>query len=157
RRLGANSGHVIVFYLVSAVIVGLCTPLTVLLATGGDPLTLILGAAALAAAILLIARMLGRVACLARLADLRPKKRKRQRRRARGVQVSDPWEVPEETETAAENVEGEPVDSQSKPRFIQPRDLPALHTPYDGDITGYDVKFETRPAEPPRAARKQAH
>src|SRR5262249_5540976 len=41
------------------------------------------------------------------------------------------------------------------PGFVQPRDLPALHTPYDGDITGYDVTFDKPAAEKPKPRRRR--
>jgi hypothetical protein len=38
--------------------------------------------------------------------------------------------------------------------FTQPSDLPPIQTPYDGDLSGYDVKFEGTPAPRPKKRLK---
>jgi hypothetical protein len=147
RRLAANFGHVITFYLISAAIVGVCAPLVVGIGMGTDAFTLLLGALGLGAAVLLISRMLGRLACLARLTDIRRKRRRRARPPAKGVTTNDPWDVPDEPDEEPITEAEAPPDRVATPGFVQPRDLPALHTPYDGDITGYDVTFNDAPAK----------
>ena len=71
------------------------------------------------------------------------------------MSVDDPWDVPEEPKEEMESVADDPIETGPKPGFVQPRDLPALHTPYDGDITGYDVNFDTAPTQQPKPKRKR--
>lgn len=93
----------------------------------------------LGAGMLLYARFAGRLAEVLQYTKLpfrRKEKPKRRTKRKRIVEVTDPWEMPEETPDA----------------FVQPSAMSGLHVPFEGEVTGYDVNFE----EPPQKVQSTA-
>lgn len=90
---------------------------------------------------LLYGRLLGRLAyALMYTRDLfrRRKKKKKQ----------DDAEDEKKAHTPARPTEEE---AEEDPGFTQPRDLPPIHTPDEGPLTGYDLKVD----EPPKKPRKR--
>lgn len=150
-RLGKNMASLLLFYAISAVLIIICAPLLFKLCRGSDIFTLILGGVGLSAAMMVIARLLGRVANRARLTYIRPRKKGGKSKPPAAIRertnVSDPWEVPED---APELPEPPP------PRFVQPSELPAIQTPYEGDVVGYDVRFDDRPRAERQPRRRSA-
>ncbi len=103
--------------------------------TEGDWPLLFVGAPVVVVTILLYARLLGRLAFMLRFTDglFSPKRRKK-------FPVEGGEGGPEENR-----------DDEAKPLRTQPSELPPLQTS-EGDLAGYDVKFED---EPPRPAKKR--
>jgi hypothetical protein len=141
QRLGKRIGDVAVFYLLSGLLVALCVPLVPWLLTGGGFLPYFVAPPILATVFVLYGRLLGRLACLARLTPIRSRRKKKKQKPKRGVEVNDPWDVPEEVRREDEARGG---------GFIQPRDLPPIDTPDEGEVTGYDVRFADVPGEEPK-------
>src|SRR5262249_29997468 len=143
QRLARRGFDVIIFYLLSGLIVAACVPLVPWLVTGNGYWPFLFAAPLLALAVLLYARLIGRLACLARLTRIRRRKKKKKAKEkpTGGVAVNDPWEVPDEVrrEEAARGT-----------GFVQPSELPPVDSPYEGEITGYDVNFADLPKELPR-------
>ncbi len=102
--------------------------------TEGDWWLLFVGSPVVVTATLLYARLLGRLAFVLRFTDglFVTKRRKK-------LPIAHP------TSNALEEA--------PKPRRAQPSELPPLATP-DGDLAGYDVKFEDDPPEVPRKRLK---
>jgi hypothetical protein len=146
-RLAVRAGNLLLLYLVTVPIVLIGVALVMALCLGETWYTLLLGALGVPYCILTYARLTGRMACLVRLTRLPIRRKKKQQRPKVRTEVSDPWEAPEEEEQPASAA---PVDA--KPYvFVQPEDLPAVYSPWEGeDITGYNVRFEDVPA--PKAA-----
>jgi len=144
QRLAKCLGHVLSFYLLSSLIIAACVPLATWLFVGQGIPSIVAGAVLLTLAFLLYARLMGRLACLARLTRIRTKKEvaKKKAKRTRGVKVDNPWDVPDEVqrEEAARGV-----------GFTQPSEMDGLETPYEGEVTGYDVSFAqvVKPEPPP--------
>lgn len=141
QRLGRRTPDVFIFYLLSGLIVAACVPLAPWLITGPSPFVYFIAGPLLALAVLLYARLMGRLACLARLTSIRRKKKKRKAKQKSktGAEVSDPWEVPEEVQRE---------EAARGTGFVQPSDLPPVDSPYEGEIVGYDVNFADVPKEP---------
>ena len=58
-------------------------------------------------------------------------------------------------EKTAEPVIAKPVEDKQDPYFTQPSDLPPIGTPDDGDLAGYNLKFEEdRPPEPKKIKKR---
>ena len=147
QRLARRLGSLLLFYVISFGIVIAMVPLIFWLIRDKGILSLLGFGVGLGTAIFLYARMLGRLACLARLTYVQPKKKKRVRPARGQAAAIDPWDVPEEAEQEASARFG---------GFQQPRDLPALATPNEEAETGYDVRFEAAapPVEEPRPRLK---
>lgn len=141
ERLAKRTSDVLLFFLLSGLIVGACVPLVIWLVDGEGLISVVITGVLLALALILYARLMGRLACLARLTHIRPRKKKKGKkaRPPRGTAIKDPWEVPEEVERE---------QSARGVGFTQPRELPPLESPYDGELTGYDVSFQDLPREP---------
>src|SRR5260221_4888670 len=89
---------------------------------------------------------MGRLACLARLTYIRPRRKKKKEKPAGGAAVSDPWNVPDEVRR----------EEQARGTgFRQPSDLPPVDSPYEGQMIGYDVSFADVPKEPLRQSSVQ--
>jgi hypothetical protein len=148
NRLARNPAAVLIYYLITGLLLVICVPLLLAMLFLGEPFSLILGALGLSAGIVLMSRLLGRLANCARLTEIRPRRKRaktRVRREVRRrVEVADPWEVPED---APEFPEPPP------PRFVQPSEMPGVQTPYEGEVVGYDVRFDDGPVAPRPAAR----
>src|SRR5262249_45636944 len=94
QRLARRGLDVLIFYLLSGLIVAACVPLSPWLVTGNGFRPFLVATPLLALAILLYARLMGRLACLARLTRIRPRKKKKKKEKPTGgVEVNDPWEV----------------------------------------------------------------
>jgi len=52
------------------------------------------------------------------------------------------------TKTFIETLES--IEEKTEEVFTQPTDLPPINTPYDGELSGYDVKFEDEPVPKPK-------
>ena len=153
-RLAQRPKATFLFYLLSAPVVAAGTAGVYYgLARADVPaLGRLLAGAVAAAALLLYARLMGRLGFVlsftAGPGERRRKRRRNRRPRERAVAVTDPWAAPEgepEPEPAAE----------AAPRR-QPSEMEPIQTPFEGPVSGYDVVFEDRPrpAEPPpRPAR----
>jgi len=139
-RLAKNFLSLLFYYLVSAVLILLTIALLYILLAASGVLSLIASGVGISVCIILVARLLGRLANRARLIQIGPRREranaKVSRKLRKRVQVTDPWELPED---APEFPEPPP------PRFVQPSELPALQTPYEGEIVGYDVRFDDGP------------
>ncbi len=95
--------------------------------------TLVVGCPFLVLMLYLYARLLGRLAdALAYTKSFFGRKRKKKPRPA----ADEPQARP-----AAD-------EEDEAPAFVQPRDLPPIQTPDEGPLTGYDVRFDDRPADP---------
>lgn len=102
--------------------------------TEGDWPLLFVGSPVLVVSALLYARLLGRLAFLLRFTeDLLSRKRKKK----------------PTTEPSADAAEPKPTT-----RRAQPRELPPLETP-EGELAGYDVKFEDEPTQPKARVRAE--
>ncbi len=132
QRLAKRLPSVLLFYVCTFLLVAVGAPALFWLGRGKGVVSLLVGALLVGGAILLYARLLGRLACLARLTQVRTKSKKK-RRPQRAARATDPWEVPEGAEQEAAARSG---------GFVQPRELPALSTPDEEAATGYDVNFE---------------
>ena len=121
------------YFALTGVLVGLCAPLLTLMVTG-HIVVLFVGGLVLGLAVVLYARLTGRMAFVVRLSDAPVQKKKRPKpKRPRGTKVSDPWEVPEEV-AREEREQGH--------GFIQPRDLPTITGTFNEEHSGYDVSFQ---------------
>lgn len=127
---GRRPMTMVVFYFTSAPVQAVAVAAVVLLLFDGRDWTLPLAGMAFAAAVLVYARLFGRLAQLLRETDelraapvAKAKARPKRPRRIRG-RVRDPWAVPHD---------------------IQPRELPAVETA-EGPQHGYDVRFDDSPA-----------
>ncbi len=129
-RLAKSIDHLFIFYLASLLLVAACVPLATWVAASGSFIALILAALAFGYAFVLYARLLGRLACIVRLTKIRRRKRKKRIAKS-GAVVVDAWEIPDQDE-----------QDNGGPGFVQPEDLPPLQTPYEGDVVGYNVRFE---------------
>jgi hypothetical protein len=135
-RLAFRGRSLFLYYLVSIPVVLCGSAIAAAVFLGETWYTLLFGAFGIAYCILTYGRLTGRLACLVRLTRLPFRKKKKQRRPTSvRPEVSDPWE------TAAE--EGA-AKAQARPQiFVQPEDLPPVHSPWEGEeITGYNVRFE---------------
>jgi hypothetical protein len=135
-RLAFRSKSLFLFYFVSIPIVLIGAALVAATFLGETWYSLLFGAFGIAYCLLTYGRLAGRLACLVRLTRLPFRKKKKPRRpTATRSEVTDPWEAPPEEETAR---------AQAKPHvFVQPEDLPPVHSPWEGEeITGYNVRFE---------------
>jgi len=141
QRLARRGFDVVIFYFLSGLIVAACVPLAPWLFTGNGFWPYLIAAPLLALAVLLYARLMGRLACLARLTHIRPRKKKKKAKPANAVAVTDPWEVPEEVQRE---------ETARGGGFVQPSELPPVDSPYEGEIVGYDVNFADVPREPVR-------
>jgi len=140
QRLARRGGDVLIFYLLSGLIVAACVPLAPWLVTGNGYWPYLFAAPLLALAVLLYARLMGRLACLARLTRLRRRKKKKPKAKlAGGAAVNDPWEVPDEVRREEE---------ARGAGFVQPSDMAPLDSPHEGEISGYDVSFADVPKAP---------
>jgi hypothetical protein len=148
QRLARRGLDVIIFYILSGFIVAACVPLAPWLVTGNGYWPFLVAAPLLALAVLLYARLMGRLACLARLTRIRRRKKKKKAKEKPkgGVAVSDPWDVPDEVRREEE---------ARGTGFVQPSELPPVDSPYEGEITGYDVNFADVPKEPARPSSAQ--
>ena len=139
RLVGRRSGSLMLFYLHSGPVLAAAVALTYLTLFVPGGVAFVLGTAAgLAAALLIYARQLGRLAHLVEhTRDHSPALRgmPSRRLRVRSAAAYDPWS-----------------GDGNRPR--QPRDLPPVMSPLEGPITGYDVNYGDRPipepAPPPR-------
>ncbi len=143
QRLARRGGDVLIFYLLSGLIVAVCVPLVPWLINGNSFVSCVVAGPLLALAVLLYGRLMGRLACLARLTRIRRRKKKKKPKPTSATEVSDPWEVPEEVRREEE---------ARGTGFVQPKDLPPIDSPYDGEIVGYDVTFADVPKEPVKQA-----
>jgi hypothetical protein len=142
RLLGQRLGSLLLFYLHSGPVLAACAALLYLtfLTPGGAWFVLLTGVG-LAAALLVYARQLGRLAHLVEHtrgpAARPPQPAPRRRPRVRATATYDPWSGSAE---------------QNRPR--QPSELPPVMSPLEGPIVGYDVRYDDRPAPeqqpPPR-------
>ena len=140
QRLAKRWPSVLLFYLCTFLLVAAAAPALLWAVRGQGPIPMIAGPVIVASTFMLYARLLGRLACLARTTYVRTKSKKKARP-VRGTQATDPWEVPAEV--------GDELEARAG-GFVQPRELPALQTPDSEATTGYDVKFESAsPPEPP--------
>jgi hypothetical protein len=122
-----------IFFLLTAILVGVCAPLLPLLVADGRVITLLGGGIVLGLALVLYARLSGRMAFIVRLSDAPVKRKKRPKmKRVRGAQVTDPWEVPEDVRLEEEARGG---------GFTQPSDMPTMTGALDEELSGYDVNF----------------
>jgi hypothetical protein len=97
----------------------------------GQSELLFIGAPLLVVSVLVYARLLGRLAFA--LSYTKP------------VFVRKKRKKPKREETFAE-----PRPPETEEGFEQPRDLPPIRTKFEGELTGYDVKFD----EPPKAKKR---
>ena len=94
---------------------------------------LILGAPLFVASALIYARLLGRLA-FSLMFTRSILSRKKRKKKAEAVEMLEVARPPEE-----------------EPEFRQPSELPPIQTPDEGDLTGYDIKFEDAPRKRVRA------
>jgi hypothetical protein len=146
QRLMKCATHVLIFYALSGVAVAICIPLAPWMVSDDSFFSIALGGFGIGFALVLYARMMGRLAFIARLTYIRPPKPKKariKRLKKKHVVVTDPWDVPEDVRAEME---------ATGAGFIQPEDLPPLQTPYEGDVVGYNVAFADvpKPVEPSR-------
>jgi hypothetical protein len=143
RLLGQRFGSLILFYVNSAPVLAAAAALLYIafFRNGGGLVLVILTAVGLAAALVIYARQIGRLAHLisqTKAPTNRPVgRRPRQMTQARAASY-DPWHRDE-----------------NRPR--QPSELPPVMTPLEGPITGYDIRFDDGPEResPPPPPRKR--
>lgn len=123
--------HLLAFYVLSALLVAVCIPLVPWMLNSDNWFSLIVAPLLIGYAFVLYARLMGRLACIVRLTGIRRRKRPK-KASAQGAVVTGSWDIPEQT-----NEEQEAV----RQGFVQPEDLPALRTPHEGDVVGYNVQF----------------
>ena len=136
-RLARRAGDAFIYFLLTAIVIAICVPLAPLMVAEGKIYALIPAGIALGLAVVLYSRLTGRMAHVARLAEGGSKKKAKPKpkarvKRPRGMEVIDPWEVPEEVRLEEEAQAG---------GFVQPSDMPAFKGVMDEDISGYDVSF----------------
>jgi hypothetical protein len=140
RLLGQRFGSLLLFYLHSGPVLAAAVVLVYLsfFRGGGLPM-LFVTAAGLAAALLIYARLIGRLAHL--ISHTRDPVRRSVRRTARQpahvrAASHDPWD-----------------HEENRPR--QPSELPPVMSPLEGPITGYDVRFDDQPVSEPDSVRSR--
>lgn len=134
-RVVRSIPHLLIFYFLSALLVAVCVPLVPWMLESDNWFSLILASVLIGYAFVLYARLMGRLACIVRLTRIRRRKRAKRPSAKRAV-VTGSWDIPEHA-----NQEQEAVSRG----FVQPEDLPALQTPHEGDVVGYNVQFEDAP------------
>jgi hypothetical protein len=135
-RIAKSIHHLFIFYFLSALLVAICIPLVPWMVDSESLLPLIVAPVAIALAFVLYARLMGRLAYIVRLSRIRRRKKRTRRASVESSVVTDSWDIPEEA-----NEEQEAVQRG----FVQPEDLPALQTPYEGEVVGYNVAFNDIP------------
>lgn len=145
-RLARRGGSVLAFYLLSGIVVLIGAPLVYGLVLSEWMAAPFVAAVGLGIGWLLYARLLGRLALLARLTPLKRRKSGKVKR-PKGTKVSDPWAVPDEARDR---------DAARAAVRMQPSEMAPLHTPFEGEVTGYDVRFDDDPPPPaPKLRRPQ--
>ncbi len=129
-----------VYFALTAVLVAVCAPLCVLIASDGRVVTMFVGPIVLGLGVIMYARLTGRIAYIARLADAPKTKKKRAKpKRVRGTKTTDPWEVRDEDEPGG---------------FTQPSAMPTITGALEEEISGYDVNLghsSDAEASPPKS------
>jgi hypothetical protein len=141
RLFGQRFGSLLQFYLHSAPVlaVGGVAFYLQFFAPGGAMFALVT-APALATALFIYARQIGRLAHLVEHTDgpATPRPTQEPRRRRVRPAAYDPW-------------------SEAGNQPVQPRDLPPVMTQMEGPITGYDVNYGDRPVpEPPPQPKRRS-
>jgi hypothetical protein len=138
-RLVRQPGAWLTFLVLTALIVIPCAAAVGWQLLSNHFASVIVAPIVLGAGMLLYARFAGRFAEVLQYTKLpfrRKAKTKRRIKRQRNVEVTDPWEVPEE----------------SHETFVQPSAMSGLQVPFEGEVVGYDVNFE----EPPQVVQSTA-
>jgi hypothetical protein len=142
RLLGQRSSSLLLFYLHNGPVLAAAAALLFLtFFKAGGLVFVLVTAAGFAAALLIYARQLGRLAHLLEHTrePAKPRPRRDGPRRLAQVRAAayDPW-------------------NEERNRPQQPSDLPPVLSPMEGPILGYDVRFDDQPVpEPPPPPRKR--